>query len=367
MTRSGIPAGSLADRTPVPAEPGKTGRGPEQTAAPARVADASEHEAGRLVYAGIGSRQTPPEMLGAMTELARELERTGWHLHSGGADGVAEREELTETGLGSTARCCGRRRHRQANSVRVCSPTSRRVASLRPRSAGLMALTSAPRTLVQTGSCRRCPLIHPLHVVVAVLSRMTPFPATVDRRRRHGVRERHDQRRTDRLSALEGLQRAHRRRVRHADEQRAEPCAGGGVEVPRRVGALFERRTGTPRTQPGDHPRTRTCSGRPAGRRGNLLDTGRGDARRDRHRNEDGANRRDPGAEPGARERRRRPGDDAHDREKDVYHGTREDALWFALGANRARAIVRERPDRTRSVPWFKSGSRARSAREMDH
>ena len=95
---------------------------------------------------------------------------------------VAEREELTETGLGSTARCCGRRRHRQANSVRVCSPTSRRVASLRPRSAGLTALMPAPRTLVQTGSCRRCPLIHPLHVVVAVLSRMTPFPATVDSR-----------------------------------------------------------------------------------------------------------------------------------------------------------------------------------------
>ena len=46
--------------------------------------------------------------------------------------GVAEREELTETGLWSTARCRGRRRHRQANSVRVCAPTSRRVASLRP-------------------------------------------------------------------------------------------------------------------------------------------------------------------------------------------------------------------------------------------
>ena len=102
-----------------------------------------------------------------------------------GARHVAEREELTETGLGSTARWCGLRRHRQANSVRVCSATSRRVASLRPRSAGLTALTSAPRTLVQTGSCRRCPLIHPLHVVVAVLSRMTPFPATVDR---HSVR-----------------------------------------------------------------------------------------------------------------------------------------------------------------------------------
>ena len=93
---------------------------------------------------------------------------------------VAEREELTKTGLGSTARCCGRRRHRQANSVRVCAPTSRRVASLRPRSAGLTALTPAPRTLVQIGSCRRCSLIHPLHVVVDVPSRMTLFRATAD-------------------------------------------------------------------------------------------------------------------------------------------------------------------------------------------
>ena len=87
---------------------------------------------------------------------------------------------LTETGLWSTARCRGRRRHRQANSVRVCSPTSRRVASLRPRSAGRTALTPAPRTLVQTGSCRRCSLIHPLHVVVDVPSRMTLFRATAD-------------------------------------------------------------------------------------------------------------------------------------------------------------------------------------------
>ena len=102
----------------------------------------------------------------------RERTRTG--------TAVAEREELTETGLGSTARCRGRRRHRQANSVRVCSPTSRRVASLRPRSAGRTALTPAPRTLVQTGSCRRCSLIHPLHVVVDVPSRMTLFRATAD-------------------------------------------------------------------------------------------------------------------------------------------------------------------------------------------
>ena len=36
-----------------------------------------------------------------------------------GSHHVAEREKLTETGLGSTARCRGRRRHRQANSVRA--------------------------------------------------------------------------------------------------------------------------------------------------------------------------------------------------------------------------------------------------------
>ena len=109
---------------------------------------------------------------------ARALRRRARGARSGYR--VAEREELTETGLGSTARCRGRRRHRQANSVRVCSPTSRRVASLRPRSAGLTALTPAPRTLVQTGSCRRCSLIHPLHVVVDVPSRMTLFRATAD-------------------------------------------------------------------------------------------------------------------------------------------------------------------------------------------
>ena len=99
---------------------------------------------------------------------------------------------LTETGLGSTARSRGRRRHRQANSVRVCSPTSRRVASLRARSAGLTALTPAPRTLVQTGSCRRCSLIHPLHVVVDVPSRMTLFRATADNRTRSAIPKQSD-------------------------------------------------------------------------------------------------------------------------------------------------------------------------------
>ena len=105
---------------------------------------------------------------------------------------VGALEDLIETGLRSTARCCGRRRHRQANSVRVCSPASRRVASLRPRSAGLPALTPAPRTLGQTDSCRRCPPIHPLHVVVDVLSRMTLYDQrrvmTSDRRRGGGGR-----------------------------------------------------------------------------------------------------------------------------------------------------------------------------------
>ena len=83
---------------------------------------------------------------------------------------VREREQPPNSGLVSTARGCGRRRHRQPNSVRVCSPASRRLATLGPRYAGLTALTPAPRTLVQTGSCVTMPSHDPLHVVVGDLS-----------------------------------------------------------------------------------------------------------------------------------------------------------------------------------------------------
>lgn len=39
-------------------------------------------------YAGIGSRETPPEILKLMTEIARVLEQKGWTLRSGGAPGA---------------------------------------------------------------------------------------------------------------------------------------------------------------------------------------------------------------------------------------------------------------------------------------
>lgn len=39
-------------------------------------------------YAGIGSRQTPPEILGLMTEVARRFQAEGRVLHSGGATGA---------------------------------------------------------------------------------------------------------------------------------------------------------------------------------------------------------------------------------------------------------------------------------------
>lgn len=41
-----------------------------------------------LAYAGIGSRRTPPEVLGLMTELARLLAARGWTLRTGGAEGA---------------------------------------------------------------------------------------------------------------------------------------------------------------------------------------------------------------------------------------------------------------------------------------
>lgn len=42
----------------------------------------------RKYYAGIGSRSTPPEVLDQMTELAGWLEKMGWWLRSGGAQGA---------------------------------------------------------------------------------------------------------------------------------------------------------------------------------------------------------------------------------------------------------------------------------------
>ena len=64
----------------------------------------------------------------------------------------------------------------------VSSPPSRRVAALRPRFAGLSALTPAPRTLVQTDSYRTMPNVDPLHVVVDDLSRICQFSLVVDTR-----------------------------------------------------------------------------------------------------------------------------------------------------------------------------------------
>ena len=42
----------------------------------------------QLVYAGIGSRATPPSVLEDMTRMAAWLARRGWHLHSGSAAGA---------------------------------------------------------------------------------------------------------------------------------------------------------------------------------------------------------------------------------------------------------------------------------------
>lgn len=42
----------------------------------------------QLTYAGIGSRQTPREILQIMTRMAAWLAGEGWHLHSGGAEGA---------------------------------------------------------------------------------------------------------------------------------------------------------------------------------------------------------------------------------------------------------------------------------------
>ena len=64
-----------------------TPREPTRTAGadPEPVHDAAS---GAPVYAGIGSRKTTEDKLVEMEELARSLAASGWHLHSGGADGA---------------------------------------------------------------------------------------------------------------------------------------------------------------------------------------------------------------------------------------------------------------------------------------
>ena len=41
-----------------------------------------------MIYAGIGSRETPPQVLNRMGRLAMILESRGWHLRTGGANGA---------------------------------------------------------------------------------------------------------------------------------------------------------------------------------------------------------------------------------------------------------------------------------------
>ena len=53
---------------------------------------------GDIFYTGIGSRETPPEVMEAMTSLATTLQERGWILRSGGADGA---DLAFEKGAGS--------------------------------------------------------------------------------------------------------------------------------------------------------------------------------------------------------------------------------------------------------------------------
>jgi hypothetical protein len=52
---------------------------------------------GRRFYAGVGSRETPADVLALMKELARKMEQQGWILRSGGADGA---DLAFESGVG---------------------------------------------------------------------------------------------------------------------------------------------------------------------------------------------------------------------------------------------------------------------------
>lgn len=58
-----------------------------------------------VVYAGIGSRKTPPSILRVMREFAAEAARLGWTLRSGGAGGADETFENAAAAAGGTVEC----------------------------------------------------------------------------------------------------------------------------------------------------------------------------------------------------------------------------------------------------------------------
>jgi hypothetical protein len=52
------------------------------------ILDAADCHQIHAVYAGIGSRATPRDVLALMTRIAKRLDECGWTLRSGGADGA---------------------------------------------------------------------------------------------------------------------------------------------------------------------------------------------------------------------------------------------------------------------------------------
>jgi hypothetical protein len=77
------------------------------------------------VYAGIGSRRTPPDVLALMHRLAWELAATGWTLRSGAADGADSAFEDGATAVGGSVELyLPWRGFRQRTTARLHEPSA---------------------------------------------------------------------------------------------------------------------------------------------------------------------------------------------------------------------------------------------------
>ena len=94
--------------------------------------------------------------------------------------GVRDREEVTNSELPSTVRCCGRRRaSSDPQRARVLAGVQARRSAPRPFR-GAHRLDAGSAHARPDGLLPTMPNPDPLHVVVDERSRMTPFPVTVD-------------------------------------------------------------------------------------------------------------------------------------------------------------------------------------------
>ena len=130
------------------------------------------------IYAGIGARATPPEVLRLMTQLAGRMEQDGWRLRSGGARGA---DAAFETGV-------------QNPSMRAIYLPGRSFNGRRAGPGGYVDATSLPgwKDALQSVADYHVNDLYKQAALEMQQGGGLPFGAVTERRQRYGPQRRRD-------------------------------------------------------------------------------------------------------------------------------------------------------------------------------